>query len=297
MNKGIKVSTGEKIFDVFNYIIMGLLCFTMVYPFWYLFILSIADAERTALTSLYTWPRYLSLSSYINVLRSKYIYLSFWVTIRKTVIGVILSLFFTFNLAYVLSKKYFPNRTFWTSIVVFTMFFSGGLVPDYLLVRNLGLFDSMWALILPNMISAYNTVIMRNFLMSIPESIEESARIDGANDIIILYKLIFPLSLPIIATVGLWLAVGHWNSWFDSMIYIQTPEKQVLQVILRRVVIEGAAQFVQMGGFEDYELMKKMTPDTIKAAMTMIVTIPILIVYPFVQKYFVKGVIIGSLKG
>jgi len=174
------------------------------------------------------------------------------------------------------------------------MSFSGGLVPEYLLVKNLGLRNTLWALVLPGAISAYNITIMRNFLMSMPESLEESARIDGASDLTILYKILLPLSMPIIATVGLWTAVGHWNAWFDSMIYITDPERQVLQVTLRRIVLEGSNQMVSQFG---EEIGTKQTSETIKAAVTMVTALPILMVYPFIQKYFVKGVMVGSLKG
>jgi putative aldouronate transport system permease protein len=149
-------------------------------------------------------------------------------SIIRTALGTLIALVVGYHYAYALSKRYLPNRGFWTTILIITMFFSGGLVPEYLLVKDLGLRNTIWALVLPGAISAYNITIMRNFLMAMPESLEESARIDGANDLTILYKILFPLSMPIIATVGLWTAVGHWNAWFDSMIYITEPEKQVL---------------------------------------------------------------------
>ena len=174
------------------------------------------------------------------------------------------------------------------------MLFSGGMVPDYLLIRDLDLINSIWSLILPGAISAYNITIMRNYLMSLPDSLEESAYIDGANDIVILYKIIVPLSLPILATIALWTAVGHWNAWFDAMIYIQDTDKQVLAITLRRIVLQGSNSVVTMSG---EEMSTQTTSDTIKAATIMVATVPILCVYPFIQKYFVKGVMVGSLKG
>lgn len=294
--RSIRKSPGERVFDTCNVIFLGLLALSMLYPFWYLFALSLADAEKAALSRVYLWPSHVTLRSYKVVLGSKYIWLGFKQSIIRTVLGTGLAVFLGYNFAYVLSKRYFPNRTFWTSILVFTMFFSGGLIPEYLLIRDLKLIDRMGALVLPGCISAYNIVIMRNFLMSLPDSLEESAHIDGANDIVILYRIILPLSLPILATVALWTAVSHWNAWFDGMIYIQTPEKQVLQVTLRRVVLEGSAQLVPLSG-EEVSKTAQMTPETIKAATTMVTTLPILCVYPFVQKYFVKGIMVGSLKG
>lgn len=290
----IKRTVGERAFDVFNCVFLGLLCFTFIYPFWYLFAVSIADAERQAMSQIYFLPSYFSLESYQNVLSSVYVWYGFFWSIVRTVLGTIIALLIGYHYAYALSKRYLPNRKFWTTILIVTMFFSGGLVPDYLLIRNLGLRNTIWALVLPGAISAYNITIMRNFLMAMPESLEESARIDGANDLTILYRIIFPLSMPIIATISLWTAVGHWNAWFDSMIYITDNKKQVLQVVLRRIVLEGSNQMVSMYG---EEVSTKQTSETIKAAVTMVTALPILCVYPFIQKYFVKGVMVGSLKG
>ena len=168
------------------------------------------------------------------------------------------------------------------------------IIFKYVPIYGLQMLNSVWSLVLPGAISAYNITIMRNFLMSLPDSLEESARIDGANDITILYKIVLPLSLPILATVALWTAVGHWNAWFDAMIYITKSDKQVLQATLRRIVLEGTNAMVQHNG---EEVDTRVASDTIKAATVMVATIPILCVYPFIQKYFVKGVMVGSLKG
>jgi putative aldouronate transport system permease protein len=199
--------------------------------------------------------------------------------------------------AYALSKKYFPHRTFWTFIIVFTMFFSGGLIPTYLLVKDLGLINRYAAMILPSLVSAFNLVIMRNFFSSIPDDYEESCMIDGANRFVIFFTIIVPLSMPILATVGLWLVVGHWNSWFDVLLYIQDDTKFTLQIILRRIILSGTQQLVDMttGGvfFEE----TNSSPEGLKAASIYIATIPILCTYPYIQKYFVKGIMIGSLKG
>ena len=293
-NNIIKRTLGEKIFDTFNVIFLGLICFTFIYPFWYLFATSIADSSKQAMSQIWFLPQYFSLDSYKNVLSSKFVYLGFMWSIIRTVLGTAVALLLSYHFAYALSKRYLPNRNFWTLILVFTMFFSGGMVPNFLLIKDLGMMNSIWSLILPGCISAYNITIMRNFLMSIPDSLEESAHIDGANDLTILYRIFVPLSMPILATVGLWDAVGHWNAWFDAMIYITTPEKQVLQVTLRRIVLEGSNSLVNLYG---EEVQVTMTPETIKAAVTMVTTLPILIVYPFIQKNFVKGVMVGSLKG
>ncbi len=291
----IKRSVGEHIFDGFNVIFLGLLALTMLYPFWYELAISLADANKVAISKVYIWPTAMSLESYKNVCSDPNIWNGYLWTIIRTVLGTIIALVLGFHFAYVLSKKYFPNRKLWTGLLVFTMFFSGGMVPEYLLIRDLGLMNSVFSLILPGAISAYNITIMRNYLMSLPDSLEESARIDGANDIVILYKIIVPLSLPIIATVALWTAVGHWNAWFDAMLYIRDSKKQVLAITLRRIVLAGTnASTTSMSG---EEMNTNMTSETIKAATIMVATIPILCVYPFIQKYFVKGVMVGSVKG
>ena len=290
----IRRSVGEHVFDIINTVFLGVLALTMLYPFWYELALSLADAEKVAISKVYIWPEVVSLESYANVLSSKYIYYGYFWTIVRTVVGTVVALLLGFHFAYALSKKDFPNRKLWTSLLVFTMFFSGGMVPEYLLIRDLDLINSVWALILPGAISAYNITIMRNYLMSLPDSLEESARIDGANDIIILYRIIVPLSLPILATVALWTAVAHWNAWFDAMLYIQDTNKQVLAITLRRIVLQGSNSVVSMSG---EEVNATMTSETIKAATIMVATLPILCVYPFIQKYFVKGVMVGSLKG
>ncbi|MDR1598908.1 MAG: carbohydrate ABC transporter permease [Oscillospiraceae bacterium] len=292
----VRKSLGEIVFDRLNEAALGLLALSMLYPFWYLLAVSLADAQRVALSKVYLWPPIISLESYKNALGTRYIYYSFGWTILRAVAGTLIALALGFNMAYVLGKKYYPNRTFWTATLVFTMFFSGGIIPEYLLIKDLGLIDSVWSLILPGAISAYNIVIMRNYLTTLPDSLEESAKLDGANDVLILYKIILPLSMPILATVGLWTAVSHWNAWFDAMIYIRTTEKQTLQLILRRVVLLGDASIIPLSG-EQVTGNPQMNTETIKAATVMVATIPILLVYPFIQKYFVKGVMIGSLKG
>jgi putative aldouronate transport system permease protein len=175
------------------------------------------------------------------------------------------------------------------------MFFSGGLIPIYLLVKSLGLINSMWALVLPGLISAFSLIIARNFFMALPESLEESARIDGANDIRILFSIIVPISMPIIATLTLWMAVQHWNAWFDSLIYMTDSHKQVLQVVMRRIVLQGTKDMMDVNNFDDRSLVAN--PEMIKAATIMVTVMPIIMFYPFLQKYFVKGVLVGSLKG
>ena len=200
--------------------------------------------------------------------------------------------------AYVLSKRYFPHRTFWTLFIVFTMFFSGGLIPTYLVVKNLGLLNTYSSMILPGFISAYNMVIIRNYFMSLPEEIEESCLIDGAGRFRIFLQIILPLSKPILATVALWLVVGHWNSWFDVLIYISDDTKFTLQIVLRRIIITGSKEILDTSAAANAaEMESVVSSEGLKAACIFVTTLPILCAYPFVQKFFVKGIMIGSLKG
>jgi len=200
--------------------------------------------------------------------------------------------------AYPLSKKHLPHRNGYTSFFVATIFFSGGLIPNYLLIKSLGLLDNRLVYILPGAVAIFSMLIIRNFFMAIPGELEESARMDGAGDWRILFVIIIPVSMPVLATVGLWAAVAHWNSWFDSMIYINDPDKQVMQIYLRRLVVEASdTEMRKLLSQTDQDMGIEITPETIKAAALMVTITPILLVYPFLQKYFVKGVMVGSLKG
>jgi putative aldouronate transport system permease protein len=287
----MKTKQGDVVFSTVLYLFMILVCGIMLYPFLYLLSSSF---DRSGSVTLSLIPEIPSLEAYGRVFNNEYIWNGFRTTVLRVLLGTSLTIFCTVLTAYPLSKKYFPNRSFWTAVVVFTMFFSGGLIPSYLLVRSLGIYNTIWALVLPGLISTYNMIIMRNFFMNIPVELEESARIDGATDFGVLFWIIVPVSMPILATVALWTMVGHWNAWFDSMIYI-SQGSQVLQVVLRRIVLEGTMLLMETNISSDDIGM--VNSDAVKSATIMVATLPILMVYPFLQKYFVKGIMIGSLKG
>jgi len=291
-----KKSLGEKSFDTGNVLLLSMFAFTAVYPFLDVLILSLSSPAAANQYGLRLWPSEITFEGYKTVFANPYIWTGYFNTIVRTVFGTMMNVLFTVLCAYPLSKKYLPSRGVYTSIIVFTMFFSGGLIPNYLLMKGLGLLDNRLVLILPGLISAFTMIVVRNFFMSLPEEVEESAKIDGANDIGILFRIVLPVSLPIVATISLWYAVAHWNAWFDSLLYLTDPKKIVLGNVLRKIVIEGSSQFQsfeQASG--DHQML--VTPDVIKAATIMVATIPIICVYPFIQKYFVKGVMVGSLKG
>ena len=282
------------VFDYVNILLMLLLCIITLYPFLYLLSMSFCAIDGyVTVTNLI--PTKISLESYHKVFTNKWIFTGFYNTLLRTGLGTFFGLIMTICCAYPLSKKYFPNRTFWTAFIVFTMYFSGGMIPMYLVVKQIGLMNSIWSLVLPHLINTYNMIIMRNFFMSIPDSLEESARIDGANDIVILAKIILPVSKPIIATVVLWTAVWHWNAWFDCIIYIRDSDKYVLQAVLRKIIIDAAPQFDNLN--TSAQDVAAIDSEVVKSATIIVSTIPIMLVYPFIQKYFVTGVMVGSLKG
>ena len=280
------------------YVLLGLFALTIVIAFWHLLNLSLSPSYIATKGGLLLYPKDLTWDNYAKVIGNRYIWIGYKNTLIRTVIGTMLQLFFTAMGAYCLSKKFFPNRTFWTLVIVFTMFFSGGLIPNYLLVQKLGLMNTYAAMILPGFVSAYNLVIIRNYFSSLPEEIEESCLIDGAGRPRIFLQIILPLSKPILATVALWLAVGHWNAWYDVLLYISDDTKFTLQIILRRIIITGSKEILDTDiASRASEADSVTSSEGLKAACIFVTTLPILCVYPFIQRYFVKGIMIGSLKG
>ncbi len=291
----IKRSLGEKLFDTFNVVFMIALMITTLYPFLYVAFASVSQPSQMIQHQGILWgPLGFSLNSYKLVFQNPMILKGYSNTIVYMVTGTVLNVFMTALGAYVLSRKgvYFRNLIMF--ITVFTMFFSGGLIPFYLVVRGLGMSDTLWALILPTAISTYNLIIMRTAFAGIPDSMEESARIDGANDFTILFRVIIPLAMPVVAVMILFYGVGHWNAWFNAMIFLKTREMYPLQLILREILIASSTDNMTTSvASADLEPVA----ETIKYATIMVATVPILFVYPFLQKYFVQGIMIGALKG
>lgn len=281
----------NKIFDIVVYaILLGVAIITIV-PFLQVATISLSPAHVASSYGLHLFPKEIDLNGYKSILRYKTIWTSYGNTIMRTVLGTGISMILYVTGAYPLAKKYLPHRKFWTLFVIFTMYFSGGMIPMYLLINNwLKISNTIWALVLPGAMSAYNLIIVRNFFESIPDSLEESARIDGANDITILFKIIIPLSKPCLATVSLWCIVAHWNSWFDCMLYMKEESKYVLQYTLQRILIDGQVQDINL-------VDVVVNTDSMKMAALMVSIIPIIIVYPFIQKYFTSGVMVGAVKG
>jgi len=288
-----RMSKGEAVFEILNIIFMIMFSLLCLYPFIYILNISISEGISPAQYGLNILPKGVTLRFYKNVFATDAIYMGFLTSVFRTVAGTLLMVTFTILGAYPLSKKYMPSRKFWTSFILITMFFNGGLIPNYFLIRYLGLIDKIWSLILPGLINTFYLIVTRNFMMTIPEDLEESAKIDGANSIKILISIILPVCKPILATIALWSAVYHWNSWFDCLIYITNPKLAVLQVILYRIVNAGS-NVVVTGSLSGDEAP---FPEVLKACTIIITILPIVVVYPFLQKYFIKGILVGSVKG
>jgi len=292
----MRKTAGEKTFDVFLYMLLAAITIVTIYPFWNQVALSISDDTSAYATGMLLFPKQVSLESYELVFQYRPIWIGYGNTILRTALGVSLSVFFTSLTAYPLSKRGLPGNKLFTSLILFTMLFNGGLIPNYFLIKNLGLYDTIWALVIPGMIGGFNVFVIRNFFRSIPESLEESAKIDGAGHLFIFRKIVIPLSKPVLATVALWVAVYHWNAWFDSLIYISDANKQVLQIVLRKIIVENNVEDIntilyKIGQKSDFSGRQ------LQATVIMFSLIPMLIVYPFVQKYFEKGIMLGAVKG
>ncbi|WP_238178233.1 carbohydrate ABC transporter permease [Paenibacillus contaminans] len=282
-------SIGDRIFNTVNAAVLIALAVITLYPMWHEISMSLSSMEGALRGGFFLWPREFTLAAYEAVLKSQYIWTAYYNTIFTTVIGTILSTLLTAMTAYPLIKARMPGKNILTFLILFTMLFGGGLIPTYLLVKNVGLVNSLWALIIPSAISAYNVLIMRSFFASLPAELEESAMIDGANPIRIFFRIILPLSMPVVATIALWEAVGRWNNFFGALIYLNDKSKYTLPVLIRDI-INGQEQAKAMG-----DLAASAT-DSIIAATIVLSLLPILCVYPFLQKYFVKGVMIGAVK-
>ena len=290
----IKRSAGEKIFEVINITAMFILMCITLYPFLHVAFASLSNpSEFMAHQGVLLKPYGFNLASYEAVIKTPAILSGYANTLKYVSVGTAINLVVTSMGAYVLSRKnVFWNRLFMVMVVI-TMFFGGGLIPSYLLVHRLGIRNSIWAIVLPGAVSAWNLIIMRTSFKGIPDSMEESAKMDGANDFTVFIRINIPLSKAVLAVMLLFYGVSNWNKWFDSMIYLSDRGKYPLQLVLREILIQNQTQDMMTGIVEDRENISQ----TIQYATIMVATLPIVCVYPFLQKYFVKGVMIGALKG
>jgi len=281
------------IFDVFNHIFLGIWAIITVLPFLYVLAASFAPDSEIKTRTFFIIPHNPTLLTYKFIFASNYFLRSMLNSVIITVGGTLVNLFFTFTMAYALSKKHFIGRNIVLNGIIFTMLFGGGMIPTYLLVKSLGLLNSYWALWLPGAISPFNFFVVKNFFQEMPQDLEDAARIDGCTEAQVLWKIILPLSKPIIATFALFYGVGHWNSWFGALLYINDAEKWPVQLILRQIVMLSTTLASDLTQFDPNF---QPPQESLKMAIIVVATLPIMLLYPWLQKYFIKGMFIGSLK-
>lgn len=298
----IKVRQFKKpvnLFDVLNTVMMCIMMAVMIYPLWFIIVGAFNEGQDYIRGGVYFWPRVFTLDNFRAVFYEKSIIDAFIVTILKCVIGTITSVFFTTLVAYGITRPNLKLKKVYIPYIMFTMFFGGGLIPYFILIKDLGLYNTFWVYIIPGLFSVWNMIIIQSFISALPDSLIESAKIDGAREYKIFFNIVLPLSKPVLAAIALFTVVGHWNSYFDSMMYTNSAHLQTIQLFLKKVITDASvsqglgAQAVQVVP----ESAAKITPQTIKLAAMTVTALPIVAVYPFLQKYFVKGVMIGAVKG
>ena len=293
----MKQSAGSRIFDICNIVFMVLFCITVLIPFWDVLVRSFSRAQDISYMHINLVPKVWTLDAYKQCFQDSEIVMAFVISVLRTVSGTAVHALVCCMAAYALTRTEMPFRRFITAVLLIPMFFSAGMIPAYLNMKRLGLLNNFLVYILPSGFSIYNTIIIRNYFFSIDKGMEEAASIDGASQVRIFTSIIMPLSKPVIATVALWQMVGQWNAWFDNMVYCRrTASLTTLQYLLSRLV-DTMANSAASGGVEAIGALVDANPDTIKAATTIIVVLPIVAVYPFLQKYFVEGIMVGAVKG
>lgn len=289
----IKMGRGERVFNVFNIIVMVFMIFICAYPFWYVICASFSNADSLIIHDGMLWlPIDFDLLAYERVLADKQVWIGYGNTIIYVVFGTIINIVMTVMCAYFVSRKQdIPGKKLIMLMVVFTMYFQGGMIPSFLNIQDLGLYNTRWAILLPGAISTFNMVIMRTAMQSIDVSLEESAQLDGASQFTILFKIMVPLTKATIAVLVLYYGVGHWNAWFNAMIYLEDRNLHPLQLYLRQVLIMNDVSATTDGNDSP------MLGESIRYANIVVATVPVLLMYPFLQKYFVKGMMVGAVKG
>jgi putative aldouronate transport system permease protein len=297
------VSPGDRLFDIANYIFMICLMIVTIYPFVNMLAVSLNDASDSVKGGIYLWPRVLSWDSYKYVFKEATILHAFFISVLRTVLGTLISTFCSAMVAYAISRPEFVLRKFVTLAFILTMYFNGGLIPNFLLIRELGLMGSFWVYIIPGILSVFNIIVIRSFIEGLPEGILESGRIDGAGEFATFMRIVLPLSMPVLATTSLFTAVYHWNSWFDVFLYNSSHiELSTLQYELMKMLQNSNASISSTSASDVYAnssaaAANYVTPTSIRATMTIVASLPIIMVYPFLQRYFVKGLTLGGVKG
>lgn len=299
---GIRASKGERTFQYINNTLLALLCVTTLYPFINILVYSLNEGKDSMKGGLFLWPRKFTWFNYQFVFSNGLIQNAYMITITRTIFGVVLGIAVTASVAYGLSSRTLPYKKFIMFYILVPMLFNGGLIPYYLQLNKLHLINSFWVFVIPNIFSIWNMFVMRNFFMGIPESLRESAIIDGANEFVVLFRIIIPLSMPMMVALSLFTGVWHWNDWFSGAFYVNTDRLMPVQTYLQHLfsasslsMLYGGSSTSGESAFRASQSMR-MTITSVKMAAVMVGTLPILCVYPFLQKYFVKGVLIGSVK-
>ncbi len=286
-------------FDWINYAVMVILAFVMIYPLWYCVAGSLNEGMDYLRGGVFLWPRKWTFANYKAVFLDSAILNAFWVTIWKCLVGTVTSVLCTAMVAYAITRPKLRLKKLYIPFIMLTMFFSGGLIPYFILIVDLGLYDSFWVYIIPTMFSAYNMIIIQSFMRELPSELIESAKLDGASEYRIFFQMILPLSKPVLATIALFTVVTHWNSYFDSMMYTSSQELQTIQLFLKKVITDpsvsrglGSAATIAIP-----DQAATLTPQVVKLATMVVTALPVVCIYPFLQRYFVKGVTVGAVKG
>ena len=299
LSRAVRQSRSDRIFLACNALFLLLILVVVIYPVWYAFIASFSDPLAVSRGELTLLPIGFDLSAYKKVFRYQRVMTGYRNTIVYTLTGTLVNTLMVIITAYPLSRKDLYGRKLLTKLFVFTMYFSGGLIPTYLLVRNIGLYNSMWALILPSCISMYNVIIMRSyFTNSLPYEIQEAAMIDGCANIEMLVKIVLPLSMPVIAVILLYHAVGYWNTYFSALIYLSDADKYPLQMVLRDILISSQiSEFMDSSESSESIIQQALLANSLKYALIVVSSVPVIVIYPLLQKYFEKGIMLGAVKG
>jgi len=285
------------VFDIIAVPILILLCFVTIYPFMYCLAYSLSDSVQAMIHNITVFPVGFTMGHYNVVFHNPRILSSFFITLNRTLLGILYAVCVTGLAAYSLSKPLLPFNRAISLLLIIPMYISGGLIPYYVLIVQLGLINNFWVYVLPHGFAAFNMLIMRTYFQTIPASLEESAKLDGAGDLVILVRIIAPLTMPIVATIAMFVGVFHWNSWFDGMIYTTKPELKPLQTLLQQLLLDAYGSATNdMKAMAYLSLNQKSSPESLKMATVMVTVLPIVMIYPFFQRYFVKGIMIGAIK-
>ncbi|MCX7711799.1 MAG: carbohydrate ABC transporter permease [Clostridia bacterium] len=303
MIKSIKrINIGDMAFNLFNTVFMLLLAVVTLYPFINTIAVSFNDGMDTIRGGIYLWPRVFSLQNYKAVFITGTVFNAFFISVARTVLATVLNIFFTTMLAYTLSRREYVFRKFITVVFVMTMYFNAGIIPNYLLIRDLHLMNNFLVYVVPSLVAAFNLIVIRTYIRTLPDSLAESAKIDGAGDFRIFMQIIFPLCMPVLATVALFVAVGSWNSWFDTFLYcsgrqeLSTLQYELMKLLASATQTNNNPAMANAVGVDAQTARNLVTPISIRAAITIVASTPILLVYPFLQKHFVVGLSVGSVK-